>query len=59
MSDLDLKIRPCPVCGKKPTVWFTEAEKVMVSCGDCDVSPGVSGDTIKIAVKKWNTRKGN
>jgi len=59
MSDWDLKIRPCPFCGKKPTVRFTEAEKVMVWCEECEIAPGVSGDTIKIAVKKWNTRKGN
>jgi len=54
--------RPCPFCGRQPTVrpWCAET-MVYVTCpekgsGDCPV-PSVADETREKALRRWNTRK--
>ncbi len=55
-------IKGCPFCGTQPeiTPWHGgPPTKRMISCINdpgCDVLPMVSGDTMREAVKRWNTR---
>lgn len=56
------RLKPCPFCGERPKVepWHGGPKtKRLISCDndDCAVSPGVTGDTARVAVIRWNTRQ--
>lgn len=51
----------CPWCGASPTIqpWHGgKPTKRMISCSslDCEVSPGVTGETEREAVERWERR---
>jgi hypothetical protein len=51
----------CPFCGSDPLMerWHGGGpNKRMVSCDneECDVAPMVTGESVREAVEKWNTR---
>lgn len=53
---------PCPWCGTKPEMrpWHGgSVTKQLIGCVStrCEVSPSVSGETGKEAIRKWNRRK--
>jgi hypothetical protein len=59
------KLKPCPFCGKPPTMepWHGGAPtKQLVSCSNvegprlCQVAPGVTGETPRQAAARWNRR---
>ena len=55
--------KPCPWCGKKPTVWRDTVfggENWRVECENekCHVNPCALGDTRAEAIANWDTRKG-
>lgn len=56
-----LELKPCPFCGAPADTerWQGAAPtKRLISCSgvDCDVSPGVTGETEIEAMTHWNTR---
>lgn len=57
----DPSLLPCPFCGSPAEIEFWHGGKPSkrhVSCSslDCEVSPGITGETKRKAIKKWNTR---
>jgi hypothetical protein len=58
---VDERAKPCPFCGIEPSVapWHGgPMTKRMIACDNdaCDVAPSTAGDTIKIALERWNRR---
>jgi Restriction alleviation protein Lar len=52
--------KQCPFCGSQPTIepWHGGGpQKRMVACDndDCPVGPMTTGETKRLALKKWNT----
>lgn len=57
----NLKILPCPFCGKTPTIqpWHGGAPtKMLIGCEneECQVQPNVTGETKDEAVARWQKR---
>ena len=51
------ELLPCPFCGITPKTLATHDDGCHVlCCGDCDVNPSCSHETMEAAVKAWNTR---
>lgn len=55
------ELLPCPFCGSAPVIepWHGgRPTKKMISCEStsCHVNPGVTGETRKEAVVRWNGR---
>lgn len=51
----------CPFCGASPEIQYWHGggpNKRMIACGsdDCDVNPGVTGETEREAVARWERR---
>ena len=51
----------CPFCGTLPLIepWHGGRKtKKLIGCDNdfCEVSPGITGETRKLAVEKWNSR---
>ena len=56
-------LRPCPWCGRQPTVRYDSKPDVydphyLISCSnpDCPASCYCSGDDIDLVVENWDTR---
>ena len=61
--DLDCSLPKCPFCGSAAQVEFWHGgrpSKRMISCSgnvaECEVSPGVTGQTLKEARDRWSRR---
>lgn len=56
----DPQLKPCPFCGGPAEIEFWHGgrpAKRRAGCADqCDVSPGVCGDTKRETIEKWNQR---
>lgn len=51
------ELLPCPFCGITPKTLATHDDGChALCCGDCDVNPSCSHETMEAAVKAWNTR---
>lgn len=51
----------CPFCGAPPQIEFWhggEPQKRLISCSgdDCEISPSVTGETLRSAIVKWERR---
>ena len=60
MADTDIKLKPCPFCGKPAHLWRTNIS-TYIECSE--YSPRrhqvcIIGKTDEAAAKKWNERKG-
>jgi len=57
-----VEVLPCPFCGLIPVIsqWHGgPITKRRIGCGnnECAVMPGVTGETLEIAVARWNQRE--
>jgi len=62
IGGVEVELQGCPWCGKIPTMehWHGGGpQKQLVHCINdwCKVQPGVTGETPKLAIKAWNTRR--
>lgn len=52
---------PCPFCGGPAEIQLWHGggpQKRLISCSDdCAVAPSVTGETRKVALTLWNTRR--
>lgn len=58
---IDYSLPDCPFCGSSPQVehWHGGGpNKRMISCSnaECEVSPSVTGETLRQAVASWSRR---
>lgn len=61
MPEIDTSLPTCPFCGASAQVQFWHGgrpSKRMISCSgvDCEVSPNVSGETLREARQHWSRR---
>jgi Restriction alleviation protein Lar len=54
-------LKGCPFCGASPEIQFWHGggpNKRLISCPgtECDASPGVTGETEREAVERWERR---
>lgn len=59
---MEYDARPCPFCGACPAIqpWHggpTSKRRLGCVNVDCHVAPAVTGNTRRIALERWNSRK--